>query len=103
MMTLIYGLTELGRRSGETNLMVVGVGLGLAAVLLTVLYRHEVRTRDPVIEMDLVTRREFVPVNILSLGIQVGHLGCSACCRCTRRWRTASRRRVAGPCWARDR
>ena len=75
MTVLIYALTEFGRRSGEVNVGVVVGGLALAAGLVALLYRREVRTAHPVIDMSLVLRREFVAINLLSFLIQIGHLG----------------------------
>ena len=75
MMALIYALSELGRRSGEANIGLVVGGLLLAVAFVYLLYRWELRTPHPVIDMSLVLRREFIAINLLSLFIQIGHLG----------------------------
>ena len=75
MTILIYALTEIGRRSGEANLPLAVAGLAIAVAFVALLYRREVRTPHPVVDMSLVLRREFVAINLLSFLIQIGHLG----------------------------
>lgn len=64
--SLIYALTELGLRNADPNMSVVAATLALSAVAWVVLARHELHTETPLIDLDLLRRREFVAPNAIS-------------------------------------
>ncbi|MGE3792913.1 MAG: MFS transporter [Dehalococcoidia bacterium] len=64
--SLIYALTELGLRDADPNMAVVAVTLVGSAVTWGLLVRHELRTATPLIDLDLLRRREFVAPNAIS-------------------------------------
>ncbi|MEZ4554444.1 MAG: MFS transporter [Dehalococcoidia bacterium] len=64
--SLIYALTELGLRDADPNMAVVAVTLVGSAVTWGLLVRHELRTQAPLIDLDLLRRREFVAPNAIS-------------------------------------
>ncbi len=64
--TLIYALTELGRRNGDPSYALVSAGAVIAVAALWVFLRHEGRTRAPLLDLRLVRQREFAFVNALN-------------------------------------
>lgn len=64
--SLIYALTELGLRDVTPNIAVVGGALAVSAVAAVTLVRHELRVETPLIDLDLLRRREFVAPNAIS-------------------------------------
>ena len=60
---LIYALTELGRRGQSPNYAIVAAATTVSIVALVILVLHERRTPVPVIDLDLVTRMEFMAAN----------------------------------------
>lgn len=62
----IYALTELGRRDSPPNMPVVVASLGAALVSLVLLVRQERRTPVPIVDLDLLHRREFRAANTIS-------------------------------------
>jgi len=67
VLALIFALTELGQRNVDPNMALVLPALALFLVALIVLLRHESRTPSPVLDLDLIRRREFASANLLSL------------------------------------
>ncbi|HRC62323.1 MAG TPA: MFS transporter [Dehalococcoidia bacterium] len=63
---LIYALTELGLRDADPNMAVVAISLAVSAVTWAALARHELTTEAPLIDLDLLRRREFVAPNAIS-------------------------------------
>lgn len=70
---VVYALTELGKRDGDPNLVVVGASLVIAVVAGVSLVRFEQRTASPAIDMALLRRKEFAFLNTLNFlyGISV--------------------------------
>lgn len=60
---LIYALTELGREGQTPNYVVVGASALAGITALVILIWHERRTAVPVVDLDLVTRIEFIAAN----------------------------------------
>ncbi len=70
---LVYGLTELGAEEPQVALVVLSM---FAAVALTVVFlRHERRVAEPVIDLDLLRRRDFAITNLLNFTYGVALLG----------------------------
>lgn len=60
---LIFALTELGRRGVSPNYAIVAAAATAGLASLVILVWHERRTPVPVVDMDLVTRPEFLSAN----------------------------------------
>ncbi|MGE0135378.1 MAG: MFS transporter [Dehalococcoidia bacterium] len=60
---LIFALTELGRRGVTPNYAIVAGAAATGLAALAILVWHERRTPVPVVDMDLVTRIEFLSAN----------------------------------------
>lgn len=60
---IIFALTELGRRGVTPNYAIVAGAAAVGLTALAVLIWHERRTAVPVVDMDLVTRVEFLSAN----------------------------------------
>lgn len=75
VLALIFALTELGQRNVDPNMALVFPALGIFLLGLVWLVRHEMRTPEPVLAIDLIKRREFAFANVLSLCFGAGLLG----------------------------
>jgi EmrB/QacA subfamily drug resistance transporter len=73
--SLIFALTELGRRQGSPDPVLVAVSLAVSVAALAVLVRHERRTPTPIIDLDLLSRREFASLNLLSFSFGMSWIG----------------------------
>ncbi|MBX7111271.1 MAG: MFS transporter [Dehalococcoidia bacterium] len=73
--SLIFALTELGRRQGSPDPVLVGASLAISVAALAILVRHERRTASPIIDLDLLSRREFASLNILSFSFGMSWIG----------------------------
>ena len=73
--TLVFGLTELGRRDGDADLSLVLASFLASGVAVGLLIRHARRVADPVIEVDLLRRREFLYANTLAFFYGAGIFG----------------------------
>lgn len=73
--SLIFALTELGRRQGSPDPLLVATSLAVSLIALAVLVRHERRTATPIIDLDLLSRREFASLNILSFSFGMSWIG----------------------------
>ena len=73
--TLIYALTELGRRGVSPNPLIVGGFLGISGAVLVTLLRREARSSDPIVDVDLLRRREFMFANALGFAFGFCFLG----------------------------
>jgi Na+/melibiose symporter-like transporter len=62
----MYSLTELGRRNADTNMAIVVSGIAIAIVVAVLFLRHESRTPFPLLDTDILKRKEFAFVNALS-------------------------------------
>ena len=63
---LVFALTELGQRQQTPNYALVLGGAALCLISLTILVMHERRTSLPVVDLDLIARKEFLSANALS-------------------------------------
>ena len=66
IVSFIYALTELGLRDQSPNLAVVAISLAISAVAGVALVWHERRTPVPIVDLDLLSRREFLFANAIS-------------------------------------
>lgn len=73
--SLIFALTELGRRQGSPDPVLVATSLAVSLIALAVLVRHERRTATPIIDLDLLSRREFASLNLLSFSFGMSWIG----------------------------
>lgn len=73
--SLIFGLTELGRTDHSPSMPIVGASFAVALVAGAVLVRHELRTPQPVFDLELFCRREFVCANALAFLFGAGLFG----------------------------
>src|SRR5262249_36631893 len=72
---VVYALTELARRDAPPNMAVVLASLGVGLVSTYVFLRSELRTRDPLIDLMLLRRREFAFMNALNFFYGAGIFG----------------------------
>lgn len=73
--SLIFALTELGRRQGSPDPRLVGAALAVCAIAIIALIRHERRTATPIIDLDLLSRREFASLNVISFAFGMSWIG----------------------------
>lgn len=73
--SLIFALTELARRQGSPDPVLVATSLVISVVALVLLVRHERRTASPIIDLDLLSRREFASINVLSFSFGMSWIG----------------------------
>jgi EmrB/QacA subfamily drug resistance transporter len=73
--SIVYALTELAQRSGESNLMIVAIGFVLGAIGLLLFVKRESSINFPVLELKLLKRREFALVNGLNFCYGVSVFG----------------------------
>ncbi|MGE0227017.1 MAG: MFS transporter [Dehalococcoidia bacterium] len=73
--SFIFALTELGRREGSPDALLVAVSLAVSVGALGILVRHERRTPTPIIDLDLLSRREFASLNVLSFSFGMSWIG----------------------------
>jgi EmrB/QacA subfamily drug resistance transporter len=71
---LIFGLTELGQ-SGNARLIGAPVAFSLAIAITVLLVRRELRSADPIVDLDLLRRREFAFANALAFSFGACFLG----------------------------
>jgi nitrate/nitrite transporter NarK len=65
IMSLVLALTELGQRNVTPNYAIVAGAGALFACALVILVWHEQHTAHPVVDLDLLRRREFASANAL--------------------------------------
>ena len=75
IMSLIFALTELGRRDADPDLRLVAAALALTAVSLALLVRHELRIPNPVIDLDLLSTKAFAATNAMSFTFGMSWIG----------------------------
>ena len=75
---LVFALTELGRRDAEPSIALVGASGLVFALSLVVLAWHERRVEVPVIDLDLLRRREFLCSNAISFCFGAAWVGMSS-------------------------
>jgi len=63
---IIYALTELSQTKGGAHPLVVGSSLAVALAAGFLFLRHEARTAEPILELQLLKRREFAFMNTLN-------------------------------------
>jgi predicted MFS family arabinose efflux permease len=71
---LIYGLTELGRTDGSNTLIVIACAAA-SVVFLALWVRREWRSAAPLVDLDLLRRREFAFANTLAFFQGAAFLG----------------------------
>jgi nitrate/nitrite transporter NarK len=76
--SLVVALTELARRDVPPNLALVGGSVVLFASTLATFVWHELRTGTPVIDLDLLRRKEFFCSNAISFCFGAAWVGMSA-------------------------
>lgn len=64
--SLIYAFTELASRDGGSNVVVVLTCLTVAVGAGVAFIRRERRAAKPIVDIDLLSRREFLPTNALN-------------------------------------
>lgn len=71
--SIVYGLTELAQKAGDTNMLIVVSGFVIGAIGLLLFIKRESSISFPVLELKLLKRREFAFVNSLNFcyGISV--------------------------------
>jgi len=72
---MVYALTELSQRDVPARMSVVAVSLAVAAVGVAIFLRRESRVRDPLIDLQLMRRREFMFMNALNFFYGAGIFG----------------------------
>lgn len=72
---LVYGLTELGQRDQQPDTVIVGFSMISAMGLFIWFLRHEVRTPEPIVDLQLLKQRAFFAANTLNLLYGVALLG----------------------------
>jgi MFS family permease len=73
--SLIFALTELGRTGATPDYrLVAATGVMSVTALLTLLW-HERRTASPIIDLDLLSRREFAATNAMSFSFGMSWIG----------------------------
>jgi MFS family permease len=72
---LIFALTELGRKGGTPDYRLIAAASALSLVTLGALLRHERRTAHPIIDLDLLYRREFAATNAMSFSFGMSWIG----------------------------
>ena len=72
MLGLLYALNELGRNDVPPNAMIVGASFVIGVVCAIAFIRHELRTEFPLIDMQLMRRREVAIMNALNFLYGVG-------------------------------
>ena len=75
VLSLVYGLTELGKRDEAASMGVVLASFAIAAVSLVTFMRHELRASSPLIDLMLLRRREFAFMNALNFFYGAGIFG----------------------------
>lgn len=63
---VVYALTELSQTKGGAHPLVVGSAFTVALVSGALFLRHESRTAEPILELQLLRRREFAFMNTLN-------------------------------------
>lgn len=75
LLTFMVGLTALGNGDTQLSWALAGVLFPCSAALMVVFIRHEVKARDPVIDLVVLKERRFVAANIFNLVYGAGALG----------------------------
>ncbi|MDA1061619.1 MAG: DHA2 family efflux MFS transporter permease subunit [Chloroflexi bacterium] len=73
--SLVLVLTELGQRDVTPNYGLVAAAGAVCAFALVVLVPHELRTTQPVVDLDLLRRREFASSNVLAFCFGMSWIG----------------------------
>lgn len=75
IVSLIFALTELGREDAPADYRLIAASLAICAAALTLLVRHERRTPEPIIDLDLLSRKEFAATNVMFLSFGMAWIG----------------------------
>ena len=73
--TLMGGLSFIGYAETAEMKVVVGTLLGASGALLWLFLRHETSAREPIMELDILTKRPFVAANIYNIMFGAGIIG----------------------------
>jgi EmrB/QacA subfamily drug resistance transporter len=75
VLSLVYGLTELGKRDVSPSMTVVVASFAIAVVSMVVFLKQETRASSPLIDLMLLRRREFAFMNALNFFYGAGIFG----------------------------
>ena len=76
--SIVFALTELGRRDEPPSMAMVGGAIAVFVIALVVFVCHERRAKVPVIDLDLLKRKEFACSNAISFCFGSAWVGMSA-------------------------
>ena len=71
----MFSITEIGRNTSNIPWTIVGLLLALSAGLLVIFLRWESRTKEPIIDMELIKERPFMAANIYNVVYGICALG----------------------------
>jgi nitrate/nitrite transporter NarK len=75
---IVFALTELGRRDAPPSVALIGAAVAVFVIALVVFVWHERRVEVPVIDLDLLRRKEFACSNAISFCFGSAWVGMSA-------------------------
>lgn len=75
VVSLVFALTELGRRDATPDYTLVGLAAAIFLISLAILLVHELHTPLPVVDLDLLRRWEFASSNALAFCFGIAWIG----------------------------
>jgi EmrB/QacA subfamily drug resistance transporter len=64
LFALMIGLSEIGNGSSKLSWLLVGILFAAGLILMVIFIRHEVKAKDPIIDLEFLRKKPFVAANV---------------------------------------